>query len=145
MSTSASRVGRAPLAFTTYLGIFVLTLFPLASPLLAGTLLASRGSTATGSEVIRFDPQKPISGTNPSILAIFAGVGNQGAFDISGQRFFIDARDFDASRLILIDTSKTIENVTETGLATSNPAFWGYQWDAKNQNLIAERFGAGIS
>ena len=119
--------------FATYLSIFVLTLFSLASPLLAGTLLASRGSIATGSEVIRFDPKEPISSSNPSILAIFAGVGTQGAFDISGQRFFLDARDFDASRLIWVDTSKTTGNVTETGVVTGNPAFWGYQWDAKNQ------------
>lgn len=146
MFTTHSRVGGAHLiVLATYLSIFVLTLLPLASPVLAGTLLASRGSIATGSEVIRFDPQQPISSSNPRIVAIFAGVGNQGTFDISGQRFFIDARDFDASRLIWIDTSKTTENVTETGLATGNPAFWGYQWDAKNQYLIAARFGAGIS
>ena len=146
MSTSTSRVGGAHLIIlATHLSIFVLTLLPFASPILAGTLLASRGSIATGSEVIRFDPQKPISSSNPSILAIFAGVGNQGAFDISGQRFFLEARDFDASRLIWIDTSKTTENVTETGVVTGNPAFWGYQWDAKNQYLIAVRFSAGIS
>ncbi|MEO7860709.1 MAG: hypothetical protein ABIU05_09730 [Nitrospirales bacterium] len=146
MSTTHSRVCRAHLiVLATYLSIFVLTLLPLASPVLAGTLLASRGSIATGSEVIRFDPQKPVSSINPRILAIFSGVGNQGAFDISGHRFFLDARDFDGSRLIWIDTSKTTENVTETGLATGNPAFSSYQWDAKNQYLIAARFGAGIS
>jgi DNA-binding beta-propeller fold protein YncE len=146
ISTFTSRVGGARLIIlATHLSIFVLALLPFASPLLAGTLLASRGSIDTGSEVIRFDPQRPISSTNPSILAIFAGVGNQGAFDISGQRFFLDARDFNAGRLIWIDTSKTIENVTETGVATGNPAFWGYQWDAKNQYVIAARFGAGIS
>jgi hypothetical protein len=146
MSTTNSRVGGARLIILAmYLSIFVLTLLPLAFPVLAGTLLASRGSIATGSEVIRFDPQKPISSSNPSILAIFSGVGNQGAFDISGHRFFLDARDFDGSRLIWIDTSKTTENVTETSLTTANPAFSSYQWDAKNQYLIAARFGAGIS
>ena len=132
MYTTNSRVGGAHLVvLATYLSIVVLTLLPLASPVLAGTLLASRGSIATGSEVIRFDPQKPISSINPSILAIFAGIGNQGALDIRGHRFFLDARDFDASRLIWIDTSKTTENVTETALATSNPVFSSYQWDEK--------------
>jgi hypothetical protein len=127
MDTTNSRVGRVPLlVLATYLSIFVLTLLPLASPVLAGTLLATRGSIAAGSEVIRFDPQKPISSVNPSILATFAGVSHQGALDIRGHRFFLDARDFDASRLIWIDTSKTTENITETGLATSNPAFSGY-------------------
>src|SRR5207237_9534062 len=77
--------------------------------------------------------------------ATFAGLGIQGALDISGHRFFLDARDFDTSRLIRIDTSKTAENLTETGLATGNPAFSGYQWDAKNQYVIAVRFGVGIS
>src|SRR5262245_4374829 len=128
-----------------YLSIVVLTLLLLASPALAGTLLASRGSMVTDSEVIRFDPQKPISSINPSILATFAGLGIHGALDISNHRFFLDARDFQTSRLIRIDTSKTAKNVTETGLATGNPAFSGYQWDAKNQYLIAVRFGAGIS
>ncbi len=144
--TADAGVGRAYLiGLALCLSIGVLTLLPLASPVLAGTLLASRGSIATGSEVIRFDPQKPISSSNPSILATFTGFGNQGALDISGHRFFLDARDFDTSRLIGIDTSKTAVNVTETGLATGNPAFSGYQWDANNQNLIAVRFGAGIA
>lgn len=144
--TADSGVGRAYLiGLAIYLSIVVLALVLPASPVLAGTLLASRGSIATGSEVIRFDPQKPISSINPSILETFAGVGNQGALDISRHRFFLDARDFDTSRLIRIDTSKTAVNVTETGLATGNPAFSSYQWDAKHQYLIAVRFGLGIS
>lgn len=144
--TADSGVGRAYLiGLAMSLSIVVLALLLPASPVLAGTLLASRGSITTGSEVIRFDPQKPISSINPSILAIFTGFGNQGALDISGHRFFLDARDYDTSRLIWIDTSKSAEIVTETGLATGNPAFSGYQWDAKNQSLIAVRFGAGIS
>jgi DNA-binding beta-propeller fold protein YncE len=146
LRTADSEVSRAYLiGLVICLSIVVLTLLLPASPVLAGTLLVSRGSIATGSEVIRFDPQNPISSTNPSILATFAGLGIQGALDISGHRFFLDARDFDTSRLIRIDTSKTAENVTETGLATGNPAFSGYQWDAKNQYLIAVRFGVGIS
>jgi hypothetical protein len=146
LRTADSGVSRAYLiSLVICLSIVVLTLLLPASPVLAGTLLASRGSIATGSEVIRFDPQNPISSTNPSILATFSGLGIQGALDISGHRFFLDARDFDASRLIRIDTSKIAENVTETGLATGNPAFSGYQWDAKNQYLIAVRFGVGIS
>jgi len=146
MSPIHPRCGDAQLvALATYLSIVVLTLFPLASPVLAGTLLASRGSMATGSEVIRYDPQQPISSINPSILATFAGVGHQGALDISGHRFFIDAREFDGSRLISIDTLKAAENVTETGLVTTNPAFSGYQWDAKTQSLLAVRFGKGIA
>ena len=142
-----SGVGRADvMGLATYLSIVVVFILLLpASSVLAGTLLASRGSIATGSEVIRFDPQKPISSINPSILATFAGVGIHGALDISGHRFFLDARDFDTSRLIRIDTSKTTENVTETGLATGNPAFSGYQWEANTQSLLAVRFGAGIS
>lgn len=146
MSPTHPRCGEAQLvALATYLSIVVLTLFPLSSPVLAGTLLASRGSMATGSEVIRYDPQQPISSINPSILATFAGVGHQGALDISGHRFFIDAREFDGSRLISIDTLKAAENVTETGLVTTNPAFSGYQWDAKTQSLLAVRFGKGIA
>ena len=146
LRTADSGVSRAYLiGLVICLSIVVLTLLLPASPVLAGTLLASRGSIATGSEVIRFDPQNPISSINPSILATFVGLGIQGALDISGHRFFLDARDFDTSRLIRIDTSKTAENVTETGLATGNPAFSGYQWDAKNQYLIAVRFGVGIS
>ena len=146
MSPTYSRFGGTQLiALATYLCIVALTLFPLASPVFAGTLLASRGSMATGSEVIRFDPQQPISSTNPSILATFSGLGHQGALDISGHRFFLDAREFDGSRLIMIDTLKATENVTETGLATTNPVFSGYQWDAKTQTLIAVRFGKGIA
>jgi hypothetical protein len=146
LRTAISGVGRAYLiGLAIYLSIVVLILLLLPSPVLAGTLLASRGSIATGSEVIRFDPEKPISSINPSVLATFAGVGNQGALDIRGHRFFLDARDFDTGRLLWIDTSKTAENVTETGLATGNPAFSGYQWDAKTQYLIAVRFGVGIS
>jgi len=144
--TANAEVGRAYfIGLAVYLNIIVLMLFLPVSPVLAGTLLVSRGSIVTGSEVIRFDPQKSISSSNPSILATVAGFGNQGAFDISGHRFFLDARDFDTSRLISIDTSKTAENVTETGLATGNPAFSSYQWDAKHQYLIAVRFGMGIS
>lgn len=146
MSPTHSRGGRAQvITLATYLSILVLTLFPLASPVLAGTLLASRESIATGSEVIRYDPQQPISSINPSILATFAGVGHQGALDTIGHSFFLDAREFDGSRLIIIDTLKATENVTETGLATTNPAFLGYQWDAKTQALIAVRFGKGIA
>ena len=146
LRTANAGVGRACfIGLAAYLSIIVLMLLLPVSPVLAGTLLASRGSVATGSEVIRFDPQKPISSSNPSILATFAGFGNQGVLDISGHRFFLDARDFDTSRLISIDTSKTAENVTATGLATGNPAFSSYQWDAKHQYLIAVRFGAGIS
>jgi len=146
MSTTHLRGGRVQfIVLATYLSIVVLTLFPLASPILAGTLLASRGNLATGSEVIRFDPQQPISSINPSILATVAGLGHQGALDTSGHRFFLDAREFDRSRLLMIDTLKATENVTETGLVTTNPVFLGYQWDSKNQYLIALRFGAGIS
>jgi hypothetical protein len=146
LRTADAGVSRAYfIGLAVCLSIVVLTLLLPASPVLAGTLLASRGSIATGSEVIRFDPQKPIRSINPSILATFAGLGIQGALDISRHRFFIDARDFDTARLIRIDTSKTAENVTETGLATGNPAFSGYQWDAKNQYLIAVRFGGGIA
>ena len=97
-----SGVGRAFLiGLAMYLSIVVLALLLPASPVLAGTLLTSRGSIATGSEVIRFDPQKPISSSNPSILATFAGLGIQGALDISGHRFFIDAREFDAARFLI--------------------------------------------
>ena len=146
MSTTNHRIDRTHvIVLAAYLSSVVLTLLPFASPVLAGTLLASRGSMATGSEVIRFDPLKPISSSNPSILATFAGFGNQGALDISGHRFFLDARDFETSRLIWLDTSKTAVNVMETGLATGNPALSGYQWDANNQYLIAVRFGLGIS
>jgi len=53
--------------------------------------------------------------------------------------------DIEGSRLLMIDTLKATENVTESDLVTTNPAFWGYQWDAKHQYLIALRFGAGIS
>ena len=146
MSTAHSRIGGGQfIVLAMYLSIVVLTLLPITSPVLAGTLLASRGSIATGSEVIRFDPQQPISSTNPSILATFAGIGHQGALDISGHRFFLDAREFDGSRLIMIDTLRATENVTETGLVTTNPAFSGYQWDAKTHSLIAVRFGKGIA
>lgn len=146
MSPTNSRgCGVQFIGLATYLCILALTLFSLASPVLAGTLLASRGSMATGSEVIRFDPQQPVSGTNPSTLATFAGLGHQGALDIRGHRFFLDAREFEGSRLIMIDTLKATENVTETGLTTTNPAFSGYQWDARTQSLIAVRFGKGIA
>lgn len=146
MSPIHSRSGGAQfIVRATYLSIVLLTLFLLPSPVLAGTLLASRGSMATGSEVIRFDPQQPLSSINPSILATVAGLGHQGALDISRHRFFLDAREFDGSRLFMIDTLKATENVMETGLVTTNPVFLGYQWDAKTQSLIAVRIGKEIA